>query len=249
MERATNVLSVELDSQPLFSNNIVDVKIQNGQIAIIKAMDITHEKLKKQIETLPYLGGRRFFDEQVEKAQLPSMGESFYLYLFENGSLPDQETFIRQYLAAFFERENKGRSFRHNGVSYRYDGLRARILRAYPSLIRDTCFYFMASESKLFDDVSYSLRRDVYDGLDIQVVKNGISYYVSLFVETKKSRRYKKKKYRRHDYGLIKEVCISLNPFDPKYRIGNFSLYQEEHLDYLLQEIERDQFSHTTFKP
>jgi hypothetical protein len=228
---------VEMNPQTLFSNNLIDIKIQNGQIAMIKHMGIGLKDLEERIAALPYSGERRMVDEFVERARLPNMVETFFVFLFEKGYLPDQDEFVVQYLTQSFQRDENGQ-YRYNNVAYRYEGLKTRILRAYPSLIRDTCFYFMASESGLFEDVSYSLRQDVFNGLDIKVVKDGTPYFVSLFTETKNALKYKKKKYKRHDYSDIREICITLNPFEPKYRVGHFALYRKEHLDMLLAEIE-----------
>lgn len=35
-------------------------------------------------------------------------------------------------------------------------------------------------------------------------------------VNTNRSLKYKKKKYKRHNYSGLKEICISINPFDKK---------------------------------
>ena len=55
------------------------------------------------------------------------------------------------------------------GTSYNLNALKARILRTYPSLLRDFHFYLMLKECNSFDKVTYSCADDI-KGTDITIV-------------------------------------------------------------------------------
>ena len=63
------------------------------------------------------------------------------------------------------------------GASYNLNALKARILRTYPSLLRDFHFYLMLKECNSFDKVTYSCADDI-KGTDITIVHKSKKYVV-----------------------------------------------------------------------
>lgn len=116
-------------------------------------------------------------------------------------------------------------------------GVEGRIYRTYPSLIRVYHFFLSCQEMNRFDDVFYSFRRD-QDGVDTVIKYKGQNFAIALFVDTPRSRSYKKKKYNRHKALDIPEICVMINPFDKSTYVGDYALYQDYHLYNMVKEME-----------
>jgi hypothetical protein len=134
--------------------------------------------------------------------------------------------------------EMKGEMVAIDGEEYKKVGVMARMLRTYPSLIRDFHFYSLLSESKKFESVRYSLAQDYFQGLDIEVVYRGKPFFISVFVETRRASTFKKKKYSRHDYDGIPEISLGL-AFSSLKKLGSIYVCQAEHVDQVIDKIEK----------
>ena len=71
----------------------------------------------------------------------------------------------------------------YNRKKYKKEALIVRILRTYPSLIRDFHFYLLLMEDGYFQDVIYFCKIDI-KGNDIVIRCNNNEYVLSLFVDT-----------------------------------------------------------------
>ena len=119
------------------------------------------------------------------------------------------------------------------------EGIIARALRAYPSLLRDLHFYVSLVESGKFDSVSYSLDKD-FLGTDVTVSYHGKEYGVALYVNTKRSNFFKKKKEGRHDEDYKSVIClpIDFSSQEAKVKVGDYYLYTGSHIDTLIGKIQ-----------
>lgn len=209
---------------------------------MIKVQEVNFDidSIEHQIKKMRYNGNGLIKDISVENAKLPSIAEVFYEKIFLR-EIPSPEKLYREYLSKHFSKEDNGR-YRLNNTNKAYDekGIKARVYRAYPSLLRDFHFYILCYSSGLFESVEYSFLVDTREGIDLFVTYKGNRFAISLFVNTRRSLEYKKKKYKRHDYSNLKEICISINPFDRKSYVGDYALYGESHLQEMIREMENE---------
>ena len=119
----------------------------------------------------------------------------------------------------------------YSGKKFDMDALAGRILRTYPSLIRDFDFYLLLFESNKFEQVIYSCEKDI-EGKDIIIKNHGNEYTVSLFVDTVRSNSFKKinNLFRHKDLG--NEIKLPLNLKQAR-RCGDFMLYSKKDIEFV----------------
>lgn len=226
----------------MFADNILDIKFSNGKAYLLKNTVWNTQKIKERLEQINYTGMRRQKDDKVENAKLPSIAAVFYKYIFIKDQIPSEDELFDSYFKEYCVKLKDLCMIKHPYCKkkelYKIDSLKARVLRAYPSLIRDFHFYVMCYESGLFDTVSYSLKTDFKDGIDIVIELHDEVYGVALNTATRRSQDFKKKKYKRHDYSNIKEIHIEIDLRNTKKSAGDFKLYEEKCLKTIADRIE-----------
>ncbi|BBW98993.1 hypothetical protein [Geobacillus subterraneus] len=231
-----------------------DIVMENQSISLVYdtrttkvPLSITKRVLEGFLRSISYRGEGWVCDPEVEQAQLPPIAKTFYELMATQ--LPKPEEVMKYYLLEhfWFSKQDPHRIFFESEQKwYSTKGVLARIYRTYPSLMRDFHFFLLCSEYGEFDRVRYSLRQDVSLGVDLLVSYQGQDYAVSLYVDTKRGTSFKKKKYRRHKRLTIPEICLPIDPFDEKRRVGQFALYQANDLELLLRQIHDFQTSQYT---
>jgi hypothetical protein len=221
----------------MFRKAITDIELKGDQISVSRNLDISLSEAEEQIAKLNYSGVGLLKDPKVEKAKLPPFALAFYYHLFSQRSIPTEKELFDRYISFSGKREEEEVVIEDN--RYAVDGLRARLLRTYPSLIRDFHLYLLLKESKCFDSVGYSLSKDYYDGLDLSVKYSEQIYHLSVYVQTKRSAEFKKKKYARHDYSGVKEITIPL-AFGSLRQLGSIYVCTTSHVQTVLDKIELD---------
>ena len=221
--------------------NIIDIKFCNDEVYELKKVALTSEDVERQIGSINYNGiyekYREVKDENgVEKENIPYLCPIFYHYIFTNNTVPSPNELIDEYFKiydnVFTPRED---TIWYRGKNYKRIAIEARLLRTYPSLIRDFHFYLLLKEAKAFTKVIYSCNEDIA-GRDIKIVHNGQEYIVSLMVQTKRSLFFKKRKNEiRHQYG-DNEIQIKLDLKKAK-TIGDFYVYDKSHIATLIRTI------------
>lgn len=93
---------------------------------------------------------------------------------------------------------------------------RRRCEVTYPSLVRDMHFAYMMIDynlsTQVFDSVQYDPEKDVKEGADAIVRNNNDTYYINLYVDTKKSNAYlDEKKNHRHPNHENKEIHFPID--------------------------------------
>ena len=159
--------------------SIIEVKFKNNQVFLQKEHDITLKDYEKQILKIRYNdvyeNYRNIKDiNGVENEMFPPVNFVFYSYLFYYKKVPDTLKIIDVYFKIYknyFITEEMEKEIIYNGKKYNKDAIIARILRTYPSLIRDFHFYLLLIEDGSFDDVIYSCKADI-NGKDIIIHNN-----------------------------------------------------------------------------
>lgn len=216
----------------MFLRKILDVTIKNKQISVTRDANITVEFLEEQIKKLTYSGQNREKDLEVENSKFPPFIQSFYFLFFKNLQIPTEQEFCDTYVQWIGGINEGFVNYEKSRVSA--EMLINRMKRTYPSLIRDLHFLYLLEESKLFEEVEYSMQMDYFNGLDLRVKYRGEVFFVSLFIDTSRGNYFKQRKKTRHDYSFIKEVEFSVSFSDLK-KVGSIYLLTTKHV-YELQD-------------
>lgn len=217
--------------------NIKDIELNNGLWIISRSITLDLNSLNEELEMMDYTGNGRIKDEAIENARLPPFAQVFYYKVFQLHRIPSEDVFIDEYLKWTNIQIQDHNLFTYNHVQYSLESLKGRILRTYPSLIRDLHFYYYLLESKKFDGVNYSLSKDYFDGIDITIDYNRTTYAISIFINTNRGKEFKKAKENRHDYRDVKEIILNVD-FDHLYKIGHFFVLGEAQLNEIIKKID-----------
>lgn len=218
----------------MFEKRIVDIKIANKEISVIREAKIPTSALEAQISTLPFSGAEKPKNPQIENAKLPPFIQSFYYLFYKELRIPSENEFCDYYLALFGGVVNGKVVI--NKVAYDSDSLLYRMKRTYPSLLRDLHFLYLLEESGLFEEVEYSMKKDYCDGLDLKLKYTDKEYYVSLYIDSPRGGLYKKKKKTRHDYSAVNEIEFSVG-FSTLTKFGSIYLLTKEHIKLLAEKM------------
>lgn len=222
--------------------DIIDIKFCNAEVYELKKVTITLEDVERQLRSINYDGYYAQYsdikDEQgAEKENLPYLCHIFYHYIFTNNAVPFPSELLNEYFKSYADvlvQQSNG-TFTYRGKTYKRETIEARLLRTYPSLIRDFHFYLQLKEANAFQKITYSCNDDIA-GKDIKIVHNKREYVVSLMVDTKRARLFKKiKNTFRHSY---KETEIQmLLDLRTARKIGGIFVYDNTHVLSLVRKI------------
>lgn len=217
----------------MFRKAITDIVIEGNEISVSRQLDISVAEAEKQITNLSYNGVGLTKNKKVEEAKLPPFALAFYYHLFSKRCIPSEEELYDRYLSFSGKPINEDKIL-IDDEPYSAEGVKARLLRTYPSLIRDFHFYLLLYESGKFENVTYSLSQDYYRGLDLCVYLSGKAFHLSLFIKTKRASLFKKKKVARHDYKNVTEIELELD-FNSLTKHGEIALCTERHVEAVFQ--------------
>ena len=214
---------------------IENVELFGHKIRQTKEINLSSNIIESIIKNYDYSGEGRERDSSVEKLKMPSMALCFYSYIFKKGTIPTEEEFINFYLShrAFVQLDNDTVLISYNGITKKVSrkGIEARLLRTFPSIIRDMHFYYLLLESNLFDGVYYSFENDYYNMIDIKVRYKEKWFNIGLLYDSYNSEQYREKKQKRHDNKEdVLYIKLSRNKCN---KCGKFFLYTEEHVKEL----------------
>jgi hypothetical protein len=157
--------------------------------------------------------------------------DTFNLMLRENNRIPSQDEFVERYF-----RDNAAQLT--NLTKQMKIGLEARLRRTYPSFVRDVHFGALLRERGL--DVSYDRDADVCAGVDHIINYNGLTFHIHCYVNTRMGKIGRKIKNRRHDFrGIHLDVEMDLGADFAKV-VGDFYLYSDEHVDFLVETMKAE---------
>ncbi len=219
--------------------SVINIEMFNNHVRQVKEFTLTCDTLEDYLRNIRYSGENRIKDEVVENLLLPPIALTFYNNFYECGIIPTETELIDEYLEQEYFKimgDEVEVSYDNRVVVVSKEGLIGRILRTYPSLIRDFHFYLMVYESREFDAVRYSFIDDYQGKVDLKILYKGKWYNVGLLLGSKRSLFYRfKKKFRHKDVDLI---YIELNKSEADW-VGDFMLYTQTHLKQLIKQIKK----------
>ncbi|TGV00680.1 TaqI family restriction endonuclease [Flavivirga rizhaonensis] len=208
---------------------ILDVIKYSNHLELFK---ISSKEIENQILSFKLT----FINNRNQKAEwgvrFPTFLDSFYKYIYNNDKLPSQDEFYNYYLA------NNKSWFNSTPLTKEvYDGLKARIYRTYPSLIRDLHFSKLISENATDYKVIYNTNLDVKEGIDLLVIVNNKNIAINLYTKTKRAVIGRIKKESRHiPYDNITYIELPVE-FNGSNEIGDFFLYGNREIAQLEEKI------------
>lgn len=220
---------------------IKDIKFYDNNVYLLKTCSLTSEKFKNIVKEFKYedlyAKYKAYKDEKrVEKTKFPAINVAFYKHIFENDTVPSPEGMLELYFDLYSDRvkivEDK---VIFNNDEYSLNALKARILRTYPSLIRDFHFYLMVKEANVFDKVTYSCADDI-NGTDVAITHQKVKYTVSLYTKTERSLKFKQIKDKFRNQYDENEIRIKLN-LSKAYDCGQIKLYTQSDVDFVKKRI------------
>lgn len=167
-----------------------------------------------------------YVEECEHRMSLPYFMTAFNSFINVSKRIPSQNEFVAYYFML-----NKAFFAKQNYTNEQKQGIIARIIRSYPSLIRETHFTALLAESGM--KVVYDESMDVDKGIDQVVEFMGERFFIHCFVQTPGSRRHRRMKDKRHNFGK-NNIDLVFDLHSPDVRqIGPFKLYSERHIEYL----------------
>lgn len=218
----------------------LDIRFEGDSTTLIRHKHWTSAEIEQQVAQFGYSGEKLAKDPDVEKAKLPPFVLSFYKFIFFKSRLPDENELWNYYVGQHFIKVNETYlSFQKKDVQHTYlaDAIRARMLRSYPSLIRDFHFFVLCQESQRFERVCYSLRKDYFEGVDLTVQYQNREFNVAVMLNSERARAYKTQKYNRHAESPINEIILLFDLYQHTQVKGQIKLFSTHHLDQLLIEL------------
>ena len=217
---------------------ILNVEMYNDHIRQTKELSLSSQQIENTVKYYQYKGEKRVVDEQVENMLLPPIALVFYSLLYESGNVPSPDELVEEYFKQpyfSYVPDNKVEVTYENTIALcNIESITARVLRTYPSLLRDLHFYILANESNCFDAVRYSFKKDYEEKIDVQIMHKGKWHNVGLLLNSKRSLWYKFKKQFRHKPTDV--LYVELDKNDCKM-CGDYMLYTEHHIKQLCKQL------------
>lgn len=206
---------------------------------IINGHENTLERIlltSQEVEDIIINHKLRFFAIRNKKIEwgmnLPMFVPVFYNLLINSNSIPSQDQFWNSYISS------NGFFFNNTRLSdEQMFGLKARVFRTYPSLVRDTHFGLILKEDSFFDEVYYNEILDIEYGIDLVVMKNQRMLGLNLFTNTEAAINARNVKQFRPKKP-VNFKCIEI-PIDFKGSkiCGDFFLYSDREINEIKQRI------------
>lgn len=172
-------------------------------------------------------------NSKVERGlKFPQFVRAFYNFIYKYGKMPTQAEYFEFYLkinAAYF------RDVRYSPIII--EGLKARVFRTYPSLVRD--FHFNKKLSEVLPDyeIVYNSELDLEFDIDTLLIRDGRYWAANLYTQTRRANIAREWKENRHEH--FSNVAYIEFPvkLDDNNKFGEFFLYGENELNTLLKYI------------
>jgi len=162
------------------------------------------------------------------KIQFPPFIKTFYKFLYSKHIIIEQKELYNLYKVEnkdFFKENNFDRTI--------LEGLKARIYRTYPSIVRDFYFNTLVKESLKEAFILYNTKLDIEEGIDLMIGFKGQFYAINLYTKTYRSFTGRKKKEIRHEkFKNVKYIEMPVD-FKGSEKCGDFFLYGEKELDII----------------
>lgn len=203
-------------------------------------LDDVHDQISKIEYEKEYKNNGKIVDKEIENFQMMPFVFAFYYLLVLNMKIPTPTQVTDFYVKMFCTKIQKGiYTFKPEyldegrNITFKYTSLKARLLRAYNSYIREIeLFMQLKKELKDKANVEYSMIDDLYNGVDISVNYNGTKYSLATYVETKRSCGFKNRKNKyRHDYSDFNNIDVKAIMSGPEKNVieyGDVKVYKPQ---------------------
>ena len=191
------------------------------------------EELETQISgyNLSFLQYRNYKIEWEEK--LPLFVPAFYDCIKKGGIVPTQNDYWLFYVSENME-ELKSKNYKQEEK----EGIKGRVYRTYPSLVRDLHFGLYLKEKKYFNSVFYNVTLDIEYGIDLAVeTRKGTKIGFNLFTQTKAAEyaRFLKSYRPKKPVGF---ACYEIPlDFNNCKKCGDFFLYSEREISAFINAV------------
>ncbi len=188
----------------------------------LSSSDITTQILNYKLEFYNY----KNFDVEWQM-KLPMFLNTFYDLIIKNNTIPTQSGLWEEYKKQLTLPEKADKNVLLKGI-------KARLYRAYPSLVRDIHFSKYLEEQSLNGaKIIYNTILDVEYGIDIIVHFKNQLYALNLFTKTKRAFMGREKKSHRHiDINNVIYIDLPLE-LQNKNKVGDFYLFKEKQFSEL----------------
>ncbi|SDQ27478.1 hypothetical protein [Flagellimonas zhangzhouensis] len=219
--------------------DITDIRFFEREAYLLKPSLLDSKKIEENLKGIKYSGQGRTVDKEVENSNIPYFATTFFHFVFTYDRIPN-ETELMQHYIVLNQISEDGQFLQFKAKPLSKNGVENRLLRSYPSLVRDFHFFKLCTESKNFDAVKYSLKVDIEDGVDLMIQQNEKIFCVSIFTQTPRAKKYKDRKNRvRHDYkNCFKQIEFSVDLSSKNIvKVSNFLLLSQTHVALLAKQI------------
>ncbi|MCL1932409.1 MAG: hypothetical protein FWF53_01145 [Candidatus Azobacteroides sp.] len=196
---------------------------------------LTYTDVEEQIEAYELVFDQTRNEKVEWRLKLPMFVPPFYGYIKSRNSVPKQDDYWRFYVS-----ENKDYLTSLNLSKEEKTGVRARVFRAYPSLVRDLHFGLYIKGNHFFRSVFYNEFLDIEYGIDLVVENiNGVKIGLNLFAETKAAKEARTIKKRRPKKSVNFDCYDIPIDFTGSKRCGDFFLYSEREIKTIVEKIQK----------
>jgi hypothetical protein len=213
-----------MTSQPLFRPE--DYPNQLG------LLHLTSSDIERQIVSYS-LSFPQTRDIKVEKRiKFPQFVRAFYNFIYNKAKVPTQQEFYEYYISVNHEHFSTAQY-----PDEIYNGLRARVFRTYPSLVRDFHFNKVLTERIQGYEIVYNSNLDIEHDIDTLLVLNNQYWAACLYTQTRRAfvaRGWKENRHIRFSNVTYIEFPVKLKD---QSKLGDFFLYGERELEKLIASI------------
>jgi len=201
---------------------------------ILSRISLSPLDIENQIEKYP-LEFSQIRRQDVEwQIKFPPFLPSFYDWVIKKHHVPKQIEFWENYL-----RKNEGWFNKLNFNDHQKEGLKARLYRTYPSLVRDLHFSIVLKNYHGVDKVIYNPKLDIEEGIDIIITHNNAHFAINLYVKTRRAfKGRRKKEFRHRKWSNLIYIELPVD-FKNSKRCGEFFLYGKNEIEILEQLIKK----------
>lgn len=197
----------------------------------LKEIDINYRQIEKQIEKYDLTFLNKSSREVEEKINFPPFVEKFYDFIKEWERIPKQSEFVEYYL----DKNCDEPSIKDLDEKRTLD-LKARLMRSYPSYVRDLHLGKMLESKLEIGEVVINSNIDIEEGVDILIRYYNREYCICLFVNTDRASYFRKKKLERQNERDCDYIELPLSSYAHK-EVGDFYLYSNNDIINLLDKI------------
>jgi len=205
----------------MWFSNIFDENdpILNNNTPYISTNDIIYIIQDQKFDATPY---KNMIINKIEwKKAIPLINVSFHYHILRDNNIPTLSEFIEDY-----DRDNK--SFLNLTPKEWIPGIKYRLVRSYPSLIRDV--HFVNKTRELGYQTIHTLQLDLH-GIDAAIPIDNQKLLFRLFFNSKKSRKYLKNKTKSHK--LNNYINFGLTKYN-RIQIGDIFLYSDDSIEKII---------------